>query len=55
MKGVSDELLAREFIAMIYEVWYYLISSGVPNGLAAGDGLIAVPLLQGLTAYAGTP
>lgn len=28
---------------------------GVPNGLAAGDELIAVPFLQSLTAYAGTP
>jgi outer membrane protein assembly factor BamB len=28
---------------------------GVPNGLAAGDELIAVPYLQTLTAYAGSP
>jgi hypothetical protein len=51
MKGVSDEF-SRIYC---YEVWYYLIYSGVPNGLAAGDRLIAVPLLHGLTAYAGTP
>jgi outer membrane protein assembly factor BamB len=26
---------------------------GVPNGLAVVDGLVVVPFLQGLTAYAG--
>jgi len=33
----------------------YMDEGGVPNGLAAGNGVIAVPYLENLSVYAGSP